>query len=139
MATNQPAIHRQKTAIRRADLSLPVKCAIRDGVIGHDLTVFDYGCGHGRDVDLLVARGFAAHGWDPAFFPDRPRRPADVVNLGYVINVIEDPAERAATLREAWELCRRLLIVSAQVLVPGRGEAQVEFGDGVLTGRGTFQ
>jgi DNA phosphorothioation-associated putative methyltransferase len=66
-------------------------------------------------------------------------RPADVVSLGYVINLIEDPDERAATLRKAWELCRRLLIVSAQVLVPGRGQAQVEFGDGILTGRGTFQ
>jgi DNA phosphorothioation-associated putative methyltransferase len=139
MATNQPAIHRHKTAIHRPDLSLPVKCAIRDGLIGPDLTVFDFGCGHGHDVDLLSARGFAAQGWDPAFFPDRPRRPADVVNLGYVINVIEDPAERAATLREAWELCRRLLIVSAQVLVPGRGQIHVEFGDGILTGRGTFQ
>ncbi|MGP0068838.1 MAG: hypothetical protein ACLQGP_35215 [Isosphaeraceae bacterium] len=33
----------------------------------------------------------------------------------------------------------RVLIVSAQVLVPGRGQSQVEFGDGILTGRGTFQ
>jgi DNA phosphorothioation-associated putative methyltransferase len=64
---------------------------------------------------------------------------ADVVNLGYVINVIENPEERAATLRRAWELCRQLLTVSAQVLVVGRGKEPVEFGDGVLTGRGTFQ
>ncbi len=47
--------------------------------------------------------------------------------------------ERAETPRGAWELCQRVLIVSAQVLVPGRGHAQVEFGDGILTGRGTFQ
>jgi len=40
-------------------------------------------------------------------------------------------------LREAWQLFRRLLVVSAQTLVPGRG--QVEFGDGVLTARGAFQ
>jgi DNA phosphorothioation-associated putative methyltransferase len=139
MTTNEPAIHRHKTAIRRADLSLPVKCAIRDGLIAPDSTFFDYGCGHGGDVDLLAARGYTAQGWDPAFFPDRLRHPADVVNLGYVINVIEEPEERAATLRKAWELCQRLLIVSAQVLVPGRGHAQVEFGDGILTGRGTFQ
>jgi DNA phosphorothioation-associated putative methyltransferase len=32
-----------------------------------------------------------------------------------------------------------LLAVSAQVLVAGRGKEPVEFGDGVLTGRGTFQ
>src|SRR5205085_10118856 len=44
-----------------------------------------------------------------------------------------------ATLRRAWGLCRQLLAVSAQVLVTGRGKKPVEFGDGVLTGRGTFQ
>jgi DNA phosphorothioation-associated putative methyltransferase len=112
---------------------------MRDGLIASELSVFDYGCGHGRDVHLLSTKGFEARGWDPAFFPDNPRHAADVVNLGYVINVIEDPEERASTLRNAWDLCRRLLIVSAQVLVPGRGQAQVEFGDGILTGRGTFQ
>jgi DNA phosphorothioation-associated putative methyltransferase len=32
-----------------------------------------------------------------------------------------------------------MLIVAAQILVPGRGQQKVEFGDGVLTRRGTFQ
>src|SRR5205823_5946966 len=50
-----------------------------------------------------------------------------------------DPGERAATLGQAWGLCRRLLVASAQVLMAGRGKDPVEFGDGVLTGRGTFQ
>src|SRR5262249_44319630 len=99
----------------------------------------DYGCGRGEDIALLAADGYACGGWDPAHRPDAPRHEADVVNLGYIINVIEDPGERAATLRQAWHLCRRLLVVSAQVLMAGRGKAPVEFGDGVLTGRGTFQ
>lgn len=64
---------------------------------------------------------------------------ADVVNLGYVINVVEDPAERAATLKHAWDLACRLLVVSAQVLMSRPVKTTVEFGDGVLTGRGTFQ
>jgi len=136
---NRPAIPRHRTAIRRGDFSLPVKCALRDGLVDLSTTVFDYGCGHGRDIELLAERGIVSQGWDPAFVPDHPRRSADVVNLGYVINVIEAPEERSQTLLKSWELCRRLLIVSAQVLVAGRGQAQVEFGDGVLTGRGTFQ
>lgn len=139
MRGSRSDIPRHKTALRRRDHSLPVKCALRDGLIDPTRTVFDYGCGHGRDVELLTERGIASQGWDPAFFPDRPRCPADVVNLGYVINVIEAPEERASTLRNAWELCRRLLIVSAQVLLPGRGQAKVKFGDGILTSRGTFQ
>jgi DNA phosphorothioation-associated putative methyltransferase len=97
------------------------------------------GCGRGEDIQLLNAEGIACGGWDPAYRPDAPLIEADVVNLGYVINVIEEPGERAATLRRAWELCRQLLTVSAQVLVAGRGKEPVEFGDGVLTGRGTFQ
>jgi DNA phosphorothioation-associated putative methyltransferase len=62
-----------------------------------------------------------------------------VVNLGYVLNVVENPDERIETLRAAWELCREVIVVAAQVVVSGRGKDPVEFGDGVLTGRGTFQ
>jgi DNA phosphorothioation-associated putative methyltransferase len=133
------AVQRHKTAIRRGDFSRPVKCLLRDGLIGKGVSFFDYGCGRGEDVELLAAEGITAGGWDPAHRPDAPRQEADVVNLGYVINVIENPEERAATLGHAWGLCRQLLAVSAQVLVSGRGKEPVEFGDGVLTGRGTFQ
>jgi len=139
MSGHEYQILRHKTAIRRRDLSLPLKCALRDEVIGSEHSVFDYGCGRGQDVDLLRAAGITCEGWDPAYYPDRPRLSADVVNLGYVINVIESPEERLSTLRDAWHLCRRLLIVSAQVTVSGRGNTQVEFGDGVVTSRGTFQ
>src|SRR3954463_3855494 len=135
----QTAIQRHKTAIRRGDFSRPVKCLLRDGLLAQGVIFFDYGCGRGEDVELLAAEGVACGGWDPAYRPDAPRQEADVVNLGYVVNVIEDPEERAATVRSAWQLCRQLLVVSAQVLMAGRGKAPVEFGDGVLTGRGTFQ
>src|SRR5947209_1466077 len=116
------SIHRHKTAIRRGDFSRPVKCLLRDGLVGKDVTFFDYGCGRGEDVELLGAEGITSSGWDPAHRPNAPQQEADVINLGYVINVIEDPEERAATLRRAWELCRQLLAVSAQVVVPGRGK-----------------
>jgi DNA phosphorothioation-associated putative methyltransferase len=133
------AIQRHKTAIRRGDFSRPVKCLLRDGLVGKEGTFFDYGCGRGEDIELLTAEGVACSGWDPAYRPDAARQEADVVNLGYVINVIEDMAERAETLRRAWELARQVLAVSAQVLVSGRGKEPIEFGDGVLTCRNTFQ
>jgi DNA phosphorothioation-associated putative methyltransferase len=110
-----------------------------DGLIGATTSVFDYGCGLGEDVELLRQRVIESAGWDPVFCPDQPLLSADVVNLGYVVNVIEDANERAAAVRKAWELCRRLLVVAAQVRVAGRGESHVEFGDGILTLRGTFQ
>lgn len=133
------AIERHKTAIRRGDFSRPVKCLLRDGLVGEDVTLFDYGCGRGEDIELLSADGYMCSGWDPAYRADEPCIESDVVNLGYVLNVIEDQQERAATLCRAWGLCRQLLAVSAQVLVSGRGKDPVEFGDGVLTGRATFQ
>jgi DNA phosphorothioation-associated putative methyltransferase len=133
------AIPRHKTAIRRGDYSRPVKCLLRDGLLGKETTFFDYGCGRGEDMELLTAEGVPCGGWDPAYRPGAERRRADIVNLGYVLNVIEDTQERTDTLRRAWELARQVLVVSAQVLVAGRGKEPVEFGDGVLTGRGTFQ
>jgi DNA phosphorothioation-associated putative methyltransferase len=138
MNDHHPTIERHRTALRRNDLSRPAKCALRDGLITPETTVFDYGCGHGGDVELLGAQGIACAGWDPAYFSNRDLEEADVVQLGYVINVIEDPAERRETLVRSWELCRRLLVVAAQVRVGAGGQEGI-FGDGVLTGIGTFQ
>jgi DNA phosphorothioation-associated putative methyltransferase len=133
------SIQRHKTAIRRGDFSRPVKCLLRDGLVGAGVSFFDYGCGRGEDLELLAIDGVSCSGWDPAHRPDGARAAADVVNLGYVINVIEDPKERAETLRAAWGLCRQVLCVAAQVVLVGRGKNPVEFGDGIVTGRNTFQ
>jgi DNA phosphorothioation-associated putative methyltransferase len=132
-------VARHKTAIRRRDMSMPVKCGLNDGFIEDSNCVFDYGCGHGEDLRFLEQRGIQASGWDPVFRPSGTTSSADVVNLGYVINVIEDPVERMETLKRAWNLAEKVLIVSAQILVPGRGSKHIEFGDGILTSRGTFQ
>jgi len=140
-STEEPPsqIERHKTAIRRKDFSLSVKCLLRDELLVPGRTFFDYGCGHGEDIDLLGAHGVMASGWDPAFRRDAPRTPAEVVNLGYVLNVIEDPRERAEVLAEAWRLATRVLAVAARVNVEGRGYSRMEFGDGIVTGMGTFQ
>jgi DNA phosphorothioation-associated putative methyltransferase len=133
------AIGRHRTALRRGDLSRPVKLAISDGLISPSVSVFDYGCGHGQDLEFLAAQHVACGGWDPAFRPDAPRQPADVVNLGFVLNVIEDVGERTETLRQAWGLARQVLVVAALVKEAGRSPAQSTYGDGVITRRGTFQ
>src|SRR5690349_16660160 len=91
-------VQRHRTALKRKDLSRPAKCALRDGLISAGTSVFDYGCGYGGDVTMLEARGISCAGWDPAFFPDRPVQDADVVQLSYVINVIEEPRERTEAL-----------------------------------------
>ncbi|MEB3336589.1 MAG: DNA phosphorothioation-associated putative methyltransferase, partial [Leptolyngbyaceae bacterium] len=78
-------------------------------------------------------------GWDPYYSPGTDLISADVVNLGYIINVIEDPAERRESLLKAWELTQKVLIVAAQVLIEDRLRGIVTYGDGVITRRNTFQ
>ena len=83
---------------------------------------------------------YAASGWDPVHRPDGERNRSPVVNLGYVVNVIEDPGERCETLRKAWALAEGILIVSARLALDGRAlRHRSAFEDGILTSRGTFQ
>jgi DNA phosphorothioation-associated putative methyltransferase len=102
-------------------------------------TYFDYGCGHGADIEYIQRLGLNSTGWDPHFQPDVPQTPADVVNLGYVINVIEDTAERREALINAWKLAQKVLIVAAQVLIDDRTRGVIAYGDGIITRRNTFQ
>ena len=128
-----------KTAIQRWSLSRPVALALEDGLLSTKTTFFDYGCGRGGDLKRLHQMGVPVSGWDPAFFPDEDRIQADVVNLGYVVNVIEDPEERAVALCAAWELTQKLLIVSARLDWEARTVAGDFCGDGIVTGKRTFQ
>jgi DNA phosphorothioation-associated putative methyltransferase len=135
-----PLIQRHKTAIRRQGLSLPIKCLLRDGLLDASQSLFDYGCGRGQDLDLLREMSIPCDGWDPVYRPHAARVGASVVNLGYVINVIEDPQERAEVLRSAWDLCESLMVVSA--LAPAEratGAESRDYSDGIVTSRGTFQ
>src|SRR5207245_2648301 len=83
-------ILRHRTAIRRHAHSRPIALAKAHGLIAHGLSVLDYGCGLGEDVWFLREAGIEADGWDPYYRPDVSVVAADCVNLGYVLNVIED-------------------------------------------------
>lgn len=132
-------IERHRTAIKRYDLSKPVKLAMDRGLLQKKQTFFDYGCGHGMDVEALSGLGYTASGWDPAFRPDAPRVEADVVNLGYVLNVIEEPTERLTAIRSAFALAKQTLIVSTLVAGQETTAHQRPFRDGFLTKTNTFQ
>lgn len=134
---NNP-VPRHRTAMARSRLSRPLYGALEDGILD-SATVFDYGCGRGDDVRRLTDLGILCGGWDPAHRKDAECRSADVVNLGYVINVIEDPAERRQALCAAWALAQRVLIVSARLTWDARGSQGRAAGDGIVTTTGTFQ
>jgi DNA phosphorothioation-associated putative methyltransferase len=131
-------ILRDRTAIRRTELSRPVRAALKDGIVSATTAVLDYGCGLGDDVRRLQEQGISAFGWDPAHQPNGQRIPADVVNLGYVVNVVEQPDERAASLRDAWGYARSVLVVAAR-LKADADERCAAYEDGVITRMQTFQ
>ena len=130
-------IQRHLTALSRTSLSAPVQMLVRHGLLRSGVTFFDYGCGRGGDVAALSSDGIAANGWDPHYLPDAPIIAADVVNLGFVVNVIEDPAERIEAITKAFRLTRTALSIGVMLYggdIPGK-----PYRDGFLTSRNTFQ
>lgn len=133
-------VRRERTAIRRGQVSRPVRLALERDLITRESTVLDYGCGRGEDVELLRAAGYQCFGWDPVLRPDGPLEKADVVNLSYVVNVIENPSEREQALHSAWDHATKVLVVAARLTVEAAGQNHLApYGDGFLTSRGTFQ
>jgi hypothetical protein len=130
-------IQRHLTAISRTSLSAPVQYLVKTGLLGPDHSFFDFGCGKGTDVQALQESGIRANGWDPHFAPFNDIETADVVNLGFVVNVIEDPAERAEAIYRSFAITTKVLAVSVMLYgpdVPGK-----PYRDGYITSRKTFQ
>jgi DNA phosphorothioation-associated putative methyltransferase len=136
-AGGQFGVQRHLTALTRSSLSAPIQFLIRHRLLTPETSLFDYGCGRADDLNSLNREGFTAAGWDPHYAPSNPRLAADVVNLGFVVNVIEDPAERVDAIHQAFALARGVLAVS--VMLHGAAPCGTSFRDGVLTSRNTFQ
>jgi len=132
-------IDRYKTAIVRHELSSPMKTLAKKGYLDGCFSIFDYGCGRGDDLRELEAHGLDALGWDPVFSPDNDKVVSDIVNLGFVLNVIEDQDERLEVLLSAWDLAKKLLVVSAMLAYNSYIAQFQPYKDGVITSRNTFQ
>lgn len=130
---------RRRTAIGRMALSVPARQALADRQLAPERTILDYGCGRGDDVKALERLDCRVAGWDPYYRSETQLEVSDVVLLTYVLNVIEDPAERRQTLVRAWELTSSLLVVSARLTWEKSKVQGEEFGDGLLTSKQTFQ
>ncbi len=137
--TEEVEIERHKTAIDRNQLSQPMQILARHNYFNGDYSVLDYGCGKGDDMRELEAHGIDISGWDPVHCPDGDLVNSDIVNLGFVLNVIEDREERNETLKRAWEYADKILVVS--VMIAGESFLQqfTPYKDGIITSRNTFQ
>ncbi|MGR5551392.1 DNA phosphorothioation-associated putative methyltransferase [Vibrio alfacsensis] len=135
----ESGIDRHKTAIVRHELSAPMKTLVKHGYLEGSHSIFDYGCGRGDDLRELEAHGLDAIGWDPNFQPDNDKVTSDIVNLGFVLNVIEDQDERLEALLGAWELADKFLVVSVMLANESYIAQFKPYKDGVITSRNTFQ
>ncbi|WP_182008419.1 DNA phosphorothioation-associated putative methyltransferase [Vibrio sp. B1FLJ16] len=135
----ESGIDRHKTALVRHELSAPMKTLVKHGYLEGSHSIFDYGCGRGDDLRELEAHGLDALGWDPNFQPDNDKVSSDIVNLGFVLNVIEDQDERLEALLSAWDLSEKFLVVSVMLANESYIAQFKPYKDGVITSRNTFQ
>ena len=129
--------------MRRNKLSVPAQYIPRDT---DKCTVLDYGCGRGDDVRLLKEEGFrVVVGWDPAHQPKIPPMSPQIydhVLMSYVLNVIEDPVERANALIKASALALKTIVIGCRISrdqSKKERENSTQRGDGWITAAGTFQ
>jgi DNA phosphorothioation-associated putative methyltransferase len=125
------------TALSRNNLSAPIQLLISHGLINQGISVFDYGCGRGDDLRGLTEVDIKCAGWDPHYANETALVSSEIVNLGFVVNVIEDKAERSVAVQNAFSLAKTALVVSVMLMNSDRpGKPYL---DGFLTSRNTFQ
>lgn len=135
----QGEIDRHLTAIDRNQLSQPMQILARHNYLAGEYSVLDYGCGKGDDLRELEAHGIDCSGWDPVHNPEGELINSDIVNLGFVLNVIEERSERDETLKRAFEYADKMLIVSVMIAGDSVISQFKQYKDGVITSRNTFQ
>jgi diadenosine tetraphosphate (Ap4A) HIT family hydrolase len=91
------------TAKERDSLSFPARIVKERGLLLG--SVLDFGCGFGKDVEVLKASGFEVFGYDKHYFPSYPQRKFDTILCFYVLNVLL-PEEQALVLMEVSNLLK---------------------------------
>ena len=85
------------TAKERDSLSFPARIVKERGLLTGE--ILDFGCGFGKDLEILKSQGFQIEGYDKHYFPKYPDRKFDTIICFYVLNVLL-PEEQALVLIE---------------------------------------
>ena len=91
------------TAKERESLSFPAKLLLNKSLLAGD--VLDFGCGFGKDVELLKAKGINILGYDKHYFPEYPAQKFDTIICFYVLNVLMQE-EQATVLMQLSQLVK---------------------------------
>lgn len=107
------------TAKDRDSLSFPARYLLNKNLfIGE---VLDFGCGFGKDVEILKRHDIQVTGYDKHYFPDYPKQKYDTVICFYVLNVLL-PEEQATVLMELSQLVKP----GGTVYIAVRRDVQIE-------------
>lgn len=74
------------TAIEREKLSFPARYLHRKKLLKGN--ILDFGCGFGKDVEILSKKGYKITGYDPHYFPQYPQGKFDTILCFYVLNIL---------------------------------------------------
>ena len=107
------------TAKERNALSFPAKVLLNKNLLKGE--VLDFGCGFGKDVDLLKEKGINISGYDKEYFPEYPENRFDTIVCFYVLNVLL-PEEQSGVLIEL----SRLIKPEGKVFIAVRRDLQYE-------------
>ena len=100
---NKPNPNSHLTAIERTLLSYPARILQKQNkLLGK---ILDFGCGIGKDVELLKEKDFDIIGYDPFYFPNFPTEKFDTILCFYVLNVLL-PEEQAEVLMNVSSLLK---------------------------------
>jgi diadenosine tetraphosphate (Ap4A) HIT family hydrolase len=84
MNKNNP--YSQFTAKERDSISFPGKLVLTKNLLTGK--VLDFGCGFGKDVEILQQKNIDIVGYDPHYFPNYPSVKFDTIICFYVLNVL---------------------------------------------------
>ena len=91
------------TAKERDRISFPARLLHQNGlIVGKTL---DFGCGFGKDVEVLRQQGHDITGYDKHYFPAYPQETYDTILCLYVLNVLM-PEEQTRVLMEVAHLLK---------------------------------
>lgn len=98
--TNQ---YNHLTAKERETLSFPAKLLLNKSLLAGD--ILNFGCGFGKDVELLKAKRLNVIGYDKHYFPEYPAQKFDTIICFHVLNVLMQE-EQANFLMEISQLLK---------------------------------
>ena len=91
------------TAKERDKMSFPARLLFQQGKLNGK--VLDFGCGYGKDVEMLQEKGIDIQGYDKHYFPKYPQEKFDTILCLYVLNVLL-PEEQTRVLLEVSHLLK---------------------------------